>query len=198
MRIIGLTGGIASGKSTVSKILRSLGAVIIDADIVARRIMEPGQDTLEQVVEEFGRSILKDDGTLDRKLLGSIVFNNKERLDKLNSITHPEIRRMIEKQLEKITDSGRESIVVIDAAVLIESGMDNMVDEVWLVYVDFSTQVKRLVERDSITLPEAEARIRSQLPVEEKIKKSHRIIDNTGGLDSTREQVKDLWDEFTR
>jgi dephospho-CoA kinase len=198
MRIIGLTGGIASGKSTVSKILRSLGAVIIDADIVARRIMEPGQDTLELVVEEFGRSILKDDGTLDRKLLGSIVFNNKGRLDKLNSITHPEIRRMIEKQLEIITDSGREGIVVIDAAVLIESGMDNIVDEVWLVYIDFNTQVKRLVERDSITLPEAEARIRSQLPVEEKIKKSHRIIDNTGGLDSTREQVKDLWDEFTR
>jgi dephospho-CoA kinase len=193
MKIIGLTGGIASGKSTVSRMLSDLGAEIIDADNIAREIVEPGMETLKRIVENFGSSVLNPDGTLDRKALGYKVFNNSEKLNLLNEITHPEIRRIIKERVSEIRERDIEKNIVVDAAVLIESGMNDLVDEVWVVYVDHDTQVMRLMKRDNMTLEEAEMRIRSQMSFNEKIKYSPRIIDNSMDLEHTKEQVEALW-----
>lgn len=192
MKIIGLTGGIASGKSTVSEILKELGCIIIDADKIARKVVEPGEATLQNIVEEFGPSVLSSDGTLNRKALGNIVFKDPAKLKALNSIIHPEIKRVILKEIEKIREEKGDSTVIIDAAVLLESGMDELVDEVWLVYVDYHTQLKRLMERDAIDEAQADARIKSQMPVEDKIIRSDRIIDNTKDILFTKQQVREM------
>jgi len=197
MRIIGLTGGIASGKSTVSRMLESLGCIIIDADIIARKVVEPGTTVLKKIVQQFGDSILKKDGTLNRKALGNIVFNDTAKLKVLNDITHPEIKKMILKEIDKIRKEKNDSIVVVDAAVLIESGMDELVDEVWLVYVDYPTQLRRLMKRDFITEAQAHARIKSQMTLEEKIKRSDKIIDNTKDIEFTRQQVNKILNSIT-
>lgn len=193
--VIGLTGGIASGKTTVSRLLRELGADIIDADKIAREIVEPGQNTLKKIIAEFGLDILNDNGVLNRKALGNIVFNNSNRLKILNEITHPQIKKVVNERLGFIMRDNKDSIIIIDAAVLLESGMDKLVDEVWLVYVDYNTQLKRLMLRDNINENEAIVRIKSQMPVEEKMKHSNKIIDNTKDLDFTKEQVVKLWYE---
>lgn len=195
MKIIGLTGGIASGKSTVSRILSRMGAEIIDADMIAREVVEPGRKCFEMIVEEFGKGVLKGDGTLDRKKLGSIVFSDSLKLKRINEITHPEIRRIIAERLKDIEENGEHDVAVIDAAVLIESGMDDMADEVWLVYTDPDTQLERLKNRDGLSEQEAMSRIASQMPVSEKKKFCDRIIDNSGTVEHTKEQVERLWHE---
>ena len=195
MMVIGLTGGIASGKTTVSSLLRELGADIIDADKIAREIVEPGQNTLKEIISEFGLDILNDDGALNRKALGNIVFNNSGRLKILNEITHPQIKKVVNERLGFIIRNNKDSLIIIDAAVLLECGMDKLVDEVWLVYVDYDTQLKRLMLRDNLNEHEAKVRIESQMSVEEKMKHSNKIIDNTKDLDFTKEQVVKLWHE---
>lgn len=196
MKVLGLTGGIASGKSSVSKLLMELGAHVIDADKIAREIVEPGRKALELIIEEFGFSVLNMNGTLNRKFLGDIVFNSPDKLAILNRITHPEIKKITNEKIGSIRRSSGESVVVIDAAVLLESGMDEFTDEVWLVYVDYDTQLKRLMARDNIDIFEAEARIKSQMPVEEKIIRSDKIIDNTKDLQFTKVQVENLWHDI--
>jgi dephospho-CoA kinase len=196
MKVIGLTGGIASGKSTVSGMLKKLGAEIIDADKIAREVVEPGQKCLNMIVTKFGKGVLKSDGTLDRKKLGSIVFNDKRKLKFLNDITHPEIRKIIGQRLKTIEMNGKSDAVVVDAAVLIESRMDDMVDEVWLVYVDDDIQLERLKKRDNITDEEAAVRISSQMPFSQKMKHADCIIDNSKTIEHTKEQVEKLWDEL--
>lgn len=193
MKIIGLTGGIASGKSTVSKMLKKLGAAVIDADRIARMVVEPGQQALENIVNQFGNGVLFSDGTLDRKALGKIVFGEPEKIKILNEITHPEIRKLICRYIDDIKSSTMHKVVIIDAALLLESGMNELADEVWLVYVDYDTQVKRLMKRDNITAAEADARIKTQMPVEDKIKQSDRIIDNTKDIIYTEQQIEKLW-----
>lgn len=197
MRIIGLTGGIASGKSSVSKMLSYLGAAIIDADVIARDVVQPGQKVFQKIIEEFGDNILKADGTIDRKKLGYLVFNDRDKLNMLNSITHPEIIRIIEERVEAIRAEGKYDVIVIDAPLLLESGMKTMVDEVWLVFADMDTQLKRLMLRDGLDIDTARDRIMSQMPMEEKIKLSHRIIDNSKDLEHTKKQVLMLWYDIT-
>lgn len=196
MKVIGLTGGIATGKSTVSGMLAKLGAEIIDADKIARGVVEPGQRCLDMIAAKFGKSVLKSDGTLDRKKLGSIVFSDKRKLKLLNDITHPEIRKIIEQRLKSIETNGKSDAVVVDAAVLIESGMDDMVDEVWLVYVDDDIQLERLKKRDNITDEEAAVRISSQMPFSQKMHHADCIIDNSKTIEHTKEQVEKLWSEL--
>lgn len=194
MTVIGLTGGIASGKSTVSEMLKELGAEIIDADKIAREIVKPGKGILDRIVENFGIKILKHDGTLNRKALGDIVFGDEEKLKLLNRITHPEIRRLIVQNINNIKmRSSIDKIIVVDAAILLECGMDELVDEVWLVYIDYETQLERLIFRDKLSRTQAEDRIRSQMPVEEKMRRSQRIILNTKDIEYTKEQVLNLW-----
>ena len=180
-RVIGLTGGIASGKSYVSSILRQLGAFVIDADLVSREIIEPGSEAWEEIVKYFGHGILKEDGAIDRKALGDIVFSDEEKLALLNNITHPKIIRKIEEMIHA-EEANNSKVIVIDAALLIELGMQDMVDEVWMVYVDEKTQIERLLRREDITKEQALDRIHSQISNEEKIKYADKVIDNNGTL----------------
>lgn len=196
MYVIGLTGGIASGKSTVSKLLKDKGAVIIDADEISRQIMMPGQPAYHEVIKKFGTKILKDKDDIDRKKLGDIVFSNTTLLKTLNQITHPAIVDEIKKRLDYYR-SRSEKVAVIDAALLLEVGLNLLVDEVWLVVVDEKTQIKRLMEREKILTPkEAIERIKAQMPLEEKRRLADKIIDNSGDLEYTKKQVDKLWREI--
>lgn len=196
MEVIGLTGGIASGKSTVSKILKRLGAVIIDADIVSREIMLKGNSAYNKIVEYFGIFILKENGEIDRKKLGNIVFADKEKLLKLNEITHPVIIEEIKEKIKTEKEKKREKAVVLDAALLIEMKMHKMVDEVWLVVVDSKTQIKRVMERDKLSYEDAVNRIKSQMSLEDKMKYADFIINNCKDFNAIEKQVNLFWGRF--
>lgn len=185
--LIGLTGGIASGKSKISLFLKSQGAVIIDADEIARNVVEPLSCAWKNIIKLWGTDILRPDRSLDRQKLASIVFSNKDELEKLNNITHPEIIREIKKRISR---ESAGSLIVLDAPLLIESGLFTIVDYVWLVSVKEDTQIKRLLERDSITIEEAQKRISVQMPLEEKKKYAHVIIDNNGKWEDTENFIR--------
>jgi dephospho-CoA kinase len=195
MLVIGLTGGIASGKSTVSRMLKRLGAHIIDADAVVRELMTPGQPTHADIVRAFGAGVLDPDGTIDRRRLGRMVFADPSLLAQLNAITHPRVIQAIQARLGDLERQGQR-VAVVDAPLLIEAGMTGMVDEVWVVAVDPATQVRRLMSRDHYSRREAVQRLRAQLPLEEKVKHATRVIDNTGSLARTRRQVRRIWQEL--
>lgn len=193
MKVIGLTGGIASGKSTVSMLLKSMGAVIIDADEIAREILSPGKPAWHAVINCFGRDILLDGENIDRKKLGRMVFSDRNMLETLNRITHPAIVQEIKKRLNHYRYK-KEKVVVVDAALLLEIGLDSMVDEIWVVAVDEKTQLKRLLDREkSMRIEEARNRISAQMPMDYKIKMADRIIDNSGSLEETKRQIDALW-----
>lgn len=191
MRIYGLTGGIASGKSTVSGILRELGAHVIDADLLAREVVEPGTPGLQQVVERFG-DVLAPDGTLDRKRLGARVFASEAERRALEAILHPRIQAAF---LEKTWALGEEGVqvVVYDAALLFERGLDAALTATIVVWVPAEVQLERLMARDGISRQEAEARIASQAPLDQKRERASHVIDNSGTREETRAQVEALW-----
>jgi len=195
--IVGLTGGIATGKSTVSNYLRHLGARVIDADEVAHQVTLPGAEGFSKLVEAFGTDVVNPDGSLNRKKLGQIVFNNEEALSVLNAIVHPlvisQIRSMIEILARDSEGSGQSPCVILDVPLLFETGLDRMCNEVWVVAVGPDTQIKRLMERDGYTREEALSRIRAQMPLEEKIRRAGKVIDNSGSRRATRKQVRDLF-----
>lgn len=193
MKIIGLTGGIASGKSTVSRMLEALGAIIIDADRIAREIVVPGSEALAEVAEAFGTGVLNPDGTLNRSALARIVFNDPVALKRLNDITHPRIIEAINRRIAALPR--QERIAVLDAALLIELRLYSLVDEIWLVCVSPQTQQERLLLRDHMPPADAEKIIRAQLPLSEKMKAATRCIDNNGTLEALRQQVEALWNE---
>lgn len=192
MVIIGLTGGIASGKSSVSRILADLGAVIIDADHTARQVVRPGEPAWHEIRRVFGAGVLKPDGQLDRAGLGAIVFADPKARRKLNDIVHPRVIGQIEKEISRERDRGSR-VVIVDAPLLLETGMEGMVDQVWVVAVTEETQIQRLMARDGLNREEACQRIKSQMPLAEKLQKADRIIDNNGSPAETREQVLGLW-----
>lgn len=198
MIVIGLTGNIGSGKSTVSRKLKALGAVVIDADQVARDVVEPGTPALREIVRTFGESILNDDGTLDRKKLGAVVFANPDARARLNGITHPRIEEAIAREKEKYRNlhGADNTVLVIEAPLLLEAGLDRDMDEIWVVGIDEEVQVKRLAERDNVLLDEARRRIASQLPQAEKLKAATRVIDNSGSRAETEKQVVRHWEEL--
>jgi dephospho-CoA kinase len=191
---VGLTGNIASGKSTVSDILSSLGAVIIDADLVAREILFPNTEGWHQVVQTFGPDILQDNNEIHRGKLGEIVFNDQASLAKLNSITHPLITKVITERLRELAQSPNPpQLVVIDAALLIEVNIHLLVDEVWIVKVAQEIQLERLIKRNNFTKDEALQRINSQTPWELKTKFAQEVIDNSGTIDETKAQIVKIW-----
>lgn len=189
--VIGLTGGIASGKSTVSNMIRNLGFEVIDADIAARKVVEPGEPAYFKIVESFGEHILTEDGRIDRPKLGSIIFQNEEKRLLLNSIVHPAVRKLMMDEKEEILRKGARA-VFLDIPLLFESKLTYMVDRIILVYVDEKTQLKRLMDRNGFTEKEATDRIRSQMPLKEKVALADAVIDNNGTLEETREQLIDL------
>jgi len=191
--IIGLTGGIATGKSTVSSLLVKKGAMLVDADAIAREVMLPGHPVLAAVAEFFGQGILQEDGTLDRKKLGSIVFDDKEALKVLNDISHPEIRKEIRKQMMELETAYPERLVVVDIPLLYESGLQSMFEEVWVVYTPRDVQKERLMKRDLLSIGQAEARLQSQMDIEQKKSLADRVIDNSHSLEVTEQQVNECW-----
>ena len=194
-KIIGLTGGIASGKSTVSNWLLSQGYPVVDADIAARKVVEPGMPALEKIRKAFGDDVLLPDGTLDRKRLGSIIFANEEKRQTLNVIVHPAVREWMRQETERAFGEGA-SIVIMDIPLLFESKLTHMVEETILVYVTKETQLKRLMERDGYMEADALARIHAQMPIDEKKELADYIVDNNGPLSETIEQMRQIMDTF--
>lgn len=186
---IGLTGGIGSGKSTVSNYLKEREITIVDADLIARLIVEPGQPALAEIAETFGEAYLFPDGTLDRKKLGRLVFAEPEQLAKLNKITSRRIREEVMRQLEESSSE----ITVLDAPMLIESGLDKIVDQVWIVDVPDEIRVERVMLRDSATEEEVKNRMKAQMSREERLAfPGAKIIDNSGTVEETHRQVENL------
>jgi len=189
MLVVGLTGGIASGKTVVAKILRNLGAVVIDADEVGREAVLPHTECWKKLVAFFGRDIVKKDLTINRKKLADIIFNNPEQRVKLNSLTHPVIIKLIDEKLKIIKKSNPKGIVVISTALLVETELHEKYDRVIVVTARKETQLKRLMQRDGITRKEALARINAQLPLREKLKIADFKVTNEGDLGKTRKEV---------
>ena len=196
MRIIGLTGGIASGKSTVAKMLEAKGAHLLDADRLAREAVEPDQPAWQEIVKWLGESILLPDRSIDRLKLGNIVFNDRRMLDKLNKIVHPWVGRRFVALAEEIREKDPDGVLIYDIPLLIEAGMQKMVDLVLLVYVPRQIQVERLVSRDQLSRADAEKRIKAQMSLDEKRKHAAVIIDNSGTLTQTAAQVDHFWDKL--
>jgi dephospho-CoA kinase len=193
LKVIGLTGGIASGKSTVSQYLRELGAHIIDADILARQIVEPGEPAWKDIIEYFGPEVKSPDGRIDRVRLGEKVFSDPTSREALNRMTHPRVIQKTRELMDEVRRLDPEGVVVVEAPLLIEAGMVSLVDEVWLVSLGTEAQLERLVQRDRLDEVQAERRIRSQMPLEEKRRYARRIIDNQGSAEESRDQVREYW-----
>lgn len=193
--VIGLTGGIASGKSLVADALREQGLPVIDADVISREVVEPGEPALEQIIEHFGPEILQFDGTLDRKKLGTVIFNDTEKRQVLNQIIHPAVRQRMMAKRDDLVREGNEH-VVLDIPLLLENNLRFMVDRVIVVYVNEATQKRRLVERDGRGEEDAAARIRSQMPLEEKRELADAVIDNSGTEKETKIQVNELLEQW--
>ncbi|QCJ43702.1 dephospho-CoA kinase [Bacillus sp. S3] len=189
--VIGLTGGIASGKSTVSNMFKEMDITVIDADVEARLAVEKGEPAYYKIIAAFGREILKEDGEIDRPILGSIIFHHAEKRQLLNEMTHPEVRKRMMEQVEK-AKKNHEKVVVLDIPLLFESKLTYLADKTILVYVDNEIQLHRLMARNHFTLDEAEARIRSQMPLSEKVALADAVIYNNGSITETKKQLMEV------
>ncbi len=192
MKVIGLTGGIGSGKSTVARYLAELGAVVLDADKVGHAVFQPDTEAWRDVVAAFGRQILTPGGEIDRKKLGEIVFNDPEAMSGLNKIMHPRMYDMVANQIAEYRRQGVD-VVVIEAAILIEAGWTSLVDEVWVAVASEAAVLKRLKEQRQLEAAQTQARIRSQLSSEERVKHADVVINNDGDLNEMKAQVRELW-----
>tara|TARA_B100001971_G_C18080148_1_gene477829 strand:+ start:304 stop:891 length:588 start_codon:yes stop_codon:yes gene_type:complete len=192
MKIIGLTGGIGSGKSTVAGFLAELGALIIDADKVGREVLKPGTKIWQQVVATFGGQILTPDGEINRKKLASLVFGSLGRLELLSRLMHPEIYKRIKAQLLEYRRQ-QASVVILEAPLLVEAGWTELVDEVWVTTASETTVLERLKQQLGLSQKESLARIRSQLPARERAKHADVVLNTELGLDELRTKVKKLW-----
>ncbi|WP_075620038.1 dephospho-CoA kinase [Paenisporosarcina indica] len=193
--IIGLTGSIASGKSTISAMLKEKGFPIVDADLVARIVVERGTKTLQEIEEVFGKEIMNVDGTLDREALGQIIFHNPAKRKLLNDLMHPAIRAEMLRQRDKLIQDGH-STIIMDIPLLFESKLQHFVDKIMVVSVTEETQLQRLMERNSLSIEEAMARIQSQLPISEKEKGADAVIYNNGSKEESKEQLERLLDQW--
>ena len=196
MKVIGLTGGIATGKSTVSQYLAEKGIPIIDADLVSRQVTEKGSPALGMLADAFGAEIIKADGTLDRKALGEIVFSDTEKRVVLDNILHKSIMDSIDEKMAELRKTGKYPIAVVDAALLIESGFDRKMDKVWVVTADMDVRISRIMERDDVTVEFAGKKIASQLSDEERLKKADEVIDNSGTVEELKGQVDRLLEKY--
>jgi len=198
MLIVGLTGGIASGKSIVAKVFQGLGAHIIDADKIVHNLLEPGQQAWEEVVEYFGPEILFPDKAIDRRKLGEIVFNDAEKRTWLNQCLHPKVFLAYTASVKHLCTRAPDAIIVFDAALLIETGYHKKMDRIVVVYADEEQQLERLTSRDRFSRDQALARIRSQMPLGEKRKHADYVIENTGTREETERQAKEVFQKITQ
>ena len=191
--LLGVTGGIATGKSTVVDMLKELGAAVIDVDVIAREVVEPEKPAWKDIVAYFGERVLYEDRYLDRKKLSDIVFGDIEKRKKLESFTHPRIHEEIVKQLNEIVEKAPNAIVQVDAPLLIELDLQYMFHKTLLVYIPEEKQIERLIERDGISKEEAASRLKAQFPIDEKVGYADFVIYNDESLEETRRQAEDLW-----
>jgi len=194
MRVLGLTGGIASGKSVVAQMFRELGGEVIDADQLAREVVEPGQPALQAIVSHFGPEILRDDGTLDRGKLAAIVFADPAARAQLNAITHPPIHQRLVQAVE--ARRNQPGLLIAAVPLLYENGRESSVEKVVVVWVDRATQIERLMQRDRLSRAQAEQRLAAQLPLDTKRERADEVIDNGGSLEATRRQVDAIYRRY--
>ena len=195
IKVIGITGGIASGKSTASNMVREMGFTVIDADYASRVVVEPGQKAYGEIIDQFGESILHEDGTLNREKLGAIIFTDEEKRKQLNRIVHPAVRTYMNEEREAAFERG-EKIVFLDIPLLFESKLTHMVDKTVLIYVDQDVQLQRLMARNNLTEEQAKARINSQMPLSEKKALADEVIDNNMDIERTRSQLVSVLDKW--
>lgn len=194
---LGLTGGIASGKSTADEFFKKKKIPIIDSDLIAHKIMEIGQNGYKAVVDYFGTDILNDDQTINRRKLGGIVFNDKAKLKKLNELTHPLVHQEIKQQMARYR-ANQEKLVVIDVPLLFESGFESLCNGVLVISITPELQIERLMKRNDFTKKEAIARINNQMPLSEKEKRATYVVANTGTIDDLEKKLSDLLQEIGR
>ena len=198
MKVIGLTGNIASGKSVVASMLQDLGAKVVDADDIARKVVEPNEPAWREIVNTFGRDILNPDETINRKKLGEIIFNDNEKRKILNNITHPKIIQKVRERVKTYKNENVE-VVIIEAALIVEKGgLKDLIEKLIVVTSEEEAQIKRLTKRNSLSKEEALSRINSQMPTSEKALHADYIIDNSGTIDKTQDQVKSIWNKITK
>lgn len=193
---LGLTGGIATGKTTISNYLKTKGIPVLDADEYARKVVEPGTPGLTDIVNTFGKQVLQSDGSLNRKLLGQIIFNDMTARQKLNDITHPRIQQMMTDELQKLA-KGKTPLVILDIPLLLENHNIAGADSIMIVTVPESIQLNRLMQRNNLTKEEAQRRIDAQMPLSEKEKLADFIVDNSGTIANTLTQVDKVIQNIT-
>jgi dephospho-CoA kinase len=198
MYVVGLTGGIGTGKSVVARILEEHGAVILDADRLGHEVYVPGRPAYDDIVSEFGAEVVAEDGTIDRKKLGPIVFSSPDKLARLNAITHPRMKEMMRERLGDLDRAGTK-VAVLEAALLFDAAWDDLTDEVWVTVLDSQTAAKRASERSGIPVEQVLERIqKAQMASDERIRRSDLIIDSSGTLDDTRRRTLDAWQDLER
>jgi dephospho-CoA kinase len=190
---VGLTGNIASGKSCAAFLFAGLGARIIDADLVVHELLEPGTKTYRRIIDAFGEQILDRDSKIDRKLLAGIVFFDAEKRQLLNSLTHPDVGEEIFRRISEFDRLSASGITIVDAALMVETGGYRQYHSLIVVRCDPALQLSRLMSRDGLTEKDARARIASQMPIEEKVRVANYIIENSGTIEQTREQVEAIY-----
>lgn len=193
MTVIGLTGGIASGKSTVAGFLQEYGAQIIDADRLGHRVYEPGTAGFQKVVNAFGHDIVAKDGTIDRRVLGGKVFGAPDQMERLTDIVWPEIRKLASAEIADLKKQHPDSVIVLEAAVLLEAGWQDLVEEIWVITVKMATAADRLMARNGLTEEQAMSRIQSQMSTKERLEQADVKIDNSDTLEDLRRRVERQW-----
>lgn len=189
-KIIGLTGGIATGKSTVSELLTSYGFKVVDADVASRKAVKKGSKGLDQIREKFGQEAIDDNGEMNRKYVGELVFNNPEQRIELNKIVHPIVREIMEEEKNHYLNEGYN--VIMDIPLLFENDLQDTVDEVWVVYTSESIQIERLMERNDLSQEDAKARVYSQISIDKKSRMADHVIDNLGDKLELKQNLQQL------
>lgn len=198
MLSLGLTGGIASGKSTVAAMFAELGARLVDTDLIARQAVAPGEDALKRIVAEFGPAVLDQNGDLDRRRLRELIFADKEARAKLNAIVHPAVAARVREELARIAEADPQGVALVDVPLLYETNTQDRYQAVVVVYVPPQVQVQRLMKRDGVSREAAEQSLQAQMPLSEKKRKAQFIVDNSGTLQETREQVRAVWKDIEK
>ena len=193
-KIIGLTGGIACGKSTVARLLEQQGYSVIDADHLGHRVLEPGHSGFREVVKVFGRNILDTQGSINRSKLGILVFQDQTKLERLNSISHPYIERMIEKEIQKLSSVSPDGLIFLEAALLIEAGWHKRCQSIWVVTADHERILKRITKRNRLSYEEAGQRIKAQISAEDRLTYANEVLYNNG----TKKELKLKVDKYLK
>lgn len=196
MKMIGLTGGIATGKSIVASVFREMGAIILDADVIARLVVLPHQPAWKDIVEFFGPEVVNEDQSLDRAKIGEIVYNNPNSLKELNRFTHPRIMQYYKDELRRIKTEQPDAIVILEVPLLYETNMDKLCQQVVVVYVDRETQIQRLMKRDNMSYADAVKRVDAQMPMDEKVRRADFVIDNRSSMEETKEKATKYYNEI--